>query len=107
MTSEDRSDEVSTGDETAIVPGPIRIHGERRADQVEIGSKLGRYVLLERVGMGGMGVVYAAFDPELDRKIALKLLWPGSKDDARTRLVRGWARARPPSRARSTSRRDL
>ena len=38
------------------------------------GSVLGRYVVLNRLGVGGMGVVYAAFDPELDRKVAIKLL---------------------------------
>lgn len=40
------------------------------------GAKLGRYVVLRRVGAGGMGVVYAAYDPELDRKVAVKLLRP-------------------------------
>ena len=38
------------------------------------GTNLGRYVLLDPVGRGGMGVVYAAFDPELDRKVAIKLV---------------------------------
>ncbi len=41
---------------------------------LERGTTLGRYVLLERIGAGGMGEVYAAYDPQLDRKIALKLL---------------------------------
>ena len=38
------------------------------------GSAVGRYVILGRVGAGAMGEVYAAYDPELDRKLAIKLL---------------------------------
>ncbi|MBV1858461.1 MAG: serine/threonine protein kinase, partial [Nannocystaceae bacterium] len=37
-------------------------------------SKVGRYVVLDVLGMGGMGVVCTAYDPKLDRKVALKLL---------------------------------
>ena len=44
------------------------------------GAQIGRYHLLERIGAGGMGVVYAAFDPDLDRKIALKVLQPERLD---------------------------
>jgi formylglycine-generating enzyme required for sulfatase activity/tRNA A-37 threonylcarbamoyl transferase component Bud32 len=38
------------------------------------GEALGRYIVIERLGEGATGFVYAAYDPELDRKVAIKIL---------------------------------
>ncbi len=60
------------------------------AVELERGDVVGRYVVLGRLGAGAMGVVYAAYDPELDRKIALKVLRPAANegDGHRTRIFR-------------------
>ena len=56
------------------------------------GVKLGRYVMIQKIGAGGMGEVHSAYDPELDRKIALKLVHAEFVDEpgglAGSRLLR-------------------
>ena len=44
------------------------------ADELARGTLVGRYTVLGRLGQGNMGVVYGAYDPDLDRKVVLKLL---------------------------------
>jgi serine/threonine protein kinase/tetratricopeptide (TPR) repeat protein len=60
-------------------PGPL----------LERGASIGRYMVLGQVGRGATGEVYAAYDPELDRKVAVKLLRAeASTAQARARLLR-------------------
>jgi dienelactone hydrolase len=54
------------------------------------GTRLGRYSIVEPIGVGGMGVVYRARDEKLERVAAIKMLAPGvfSGDEARRRFRR-------------------
>ncbi len=46
------------------------------------GTQLGPYAIVSELGQGGMGVVYTAHDPRLDRQVAIKLLPPDlTRDD--------------------------
>lgn len=57
-------------------------------DVLTRGLMLGRYVILDRIGDGGMGIVYAAYDPELDRRVAVKLLRSDLRIDPAARSER-------------------
>ena len=72
-------------------------------DELPRGTCVGRYVVIDRIGQGGMGVVYRAYDPELDRPIALKLVAAlddeatGAKRDRLLREAQALARLQHPN----------
>ncbi|MCY1011908.1 serine/threonine-protein kinase [Nannocystis pusilla] len=53
---------------------------------LEPGHEIGRFTVLSYLGAGAMGIVYAAYDPELDRKVALKVLRPQGRPDSHGRV---------------------
>jgi hypothetical protein len=61
-----------------------------RADDVvgKTGGTLGKYRLERMIGAGGMGMVWAAYDPDLERQVAIKLLRDSGEAALRTRLLR-------------------
>src|SRR4051794_9071102 len=84
---------LSTGDVAAPAPGPATPTTTPGPEILARGATIGRYVVLGLVGRGGMGDVYAAYDPELDRKVAVKLVRArrsgrGDGSEGRTRLLR-------------------
>ncbi|HMG55823.1 MAG TPA: protein kinase, partial [Kofleriaceae bacterium] len=81
---------VLTGSSTAAedhTTHPAR--SSHHGPALELGAIVGRFVVLGLIGRGGMGTVYTAYDPELDRNIALKLLHPKARtvDHARARIL--------------------
>jgi len=66
-------------------PARISDHGQALAR----GAVVGRFVIVGLIGTGGMGAVYTAYDPELDRNIALKLLHreAHARDNARAQIL--------------------
>jgi serine/threonine protein kinase len=79
---------AQTGGVEIAEPSPARAP-EHGADAL-VPERIGRYVVLRRLGAGAMGMVVTAYDPELDRQVAIKLIHPrvAAREDARARLLR-------------------
>lgn len=65
-----------TIDERTLVATGRATLPQERSEHIEIakGTVIGRYVVVREVGRGAMGIVFAAYDPKLDRRVALKVL---------------------------------
>ncbi len=83
-------------------PSPPTMFGDEDDATLIPGAKAGRYEIKECLGRGGMGIVYRAYDPELDRPVALKLLYVGSGDAGD--VERNTARSRLLSEAQALAR---
>ncbi len=80
MSERDADDDTRRDDATGATVREghgVRKTGEPLEERLARGTLIGRYVVIDELGAGGMGVVYSAFDPELDRKVAIKLLQAG------------------------------
>jgi len=78
----DAADETLPGKTAGDVSSPYRSHEFPR------GTNIGRHILLDKIGEGGTGIVYAAFDSDLDRKVAVKFLSPERATLRKMRLLR-------------------
>lgn len=78
--------ETDTPTFTAHLKQPA--HGDAPPASLKPGSTVGRYILGKVLGSGGMGTVYEARDPQLDRKIAIKLLSTDGHDLTRAEQAR-------------------
>lgn len=91
LASADRQD--SFMEEPAV---PLALDILRSEQTKWVGKTIGRYHIVDVLGHGGMGEVYLAHDPSLDRKVALKLL-PATITDNRLRVLRFQQEARAAS----------
>lgn len=69
---------------------PLQSQQDSDSDAIPKNQRLGRFTILRQLGSGGMGAVFAAYDEQLDRKVALKILHDhqGSLPTLRERALR-------------------
>ena len=74
-------------DEASTVDDRPRRDGASEPHELTRGTTVGRYVVIDKLGAGGQGVVYSAYDHALHRRVALKLVTERRNRSAQERLV--------------------
>src|SRR4051812_38062651 len=72
--------ELGSSIESPAGSGPAPSSAE---PELPMPEKVGRFEVRKRLGVGAFGAVYRAYDPSLDREVAVKVPHPGALDDAR------------------------
>ncbi|MEZ4453180.1 MAG: protein kinase, partial [Nannocystaceae bacterium] len=82
------ADTAASGGGSIVSADTLR-SGSAPDGATEVPPRIGRFMVIRTLGAGGMGLVLEAYDPELDRKVAIKLLRTGrGHGDSQTRLLR-------------------
>ncbi len=78
------------GPRAPVAPVPLAAALGANPSDMRLSHHVGRFALLRRVGRGSMGLVFAAYDDILDRKVAIKLVPPhiAQSPRARKRMLR-------------------
>lgn len=95
-----QADEPDLGLSETLDSGNARLHAEDRGEAARVTvddnreaaapARIGRYLVLRQLGQGGMGTVYSAYDPDLDRKVAVKIVRGGglANTEGQSRVLR-------------------
>lgn len=75
LSPDPKSELTSINDDANTVIGGIT-ESVTKEQMVQVGGKVGKYEIRARLGAGGMGAIFLAFDPLIEREVALKVLSP-------------------------------